>query len=475
MPYILKSDIALRGWRLVPRAYYMRGSGRACKLTPEEFDILIMCDGETAIARSPELDRLMARGLCVPASPDRVAENGDKLTQWQRYRFCDNRYFPAVNWAITGRCNFNCRHCFNAADNAPLMSEFTWEQCREFIQQLDECGVQNVTLTGGEPMLHPHFMDICREIDRRGMVIEELTTNGSFITPEMLDEFDRLGCKTLFKLSLDGIGHHDWFRDKHGAERDVIKKIKLLRSRGFHVRVQTNVHKGNIDTILPTAKLADEMGVDEMRIIRTTEAPRWAQMGGDLCLGIAEYYGFGLDFIRAFLSEGLSINIDIWQVFQIWPKQKLYHHRPVLGGVRSYRDSFPVCRDARGRIAVTPEGDILPCNQLSGLFKKQGLRMGNVHETPLRELLSDSEYLQTVCHTAGELRKENPKCQACPHWKLCMGGCRAIGMLFGGSYSAYDPAKCVYFNDYLQKFDALLGDDWHCVDEFDGSNTHMEA
>ena len=64
-----------------------------------------------------------------------------------------------------------CRHCFNAADYAPLSAEFSWEQCRDLIRQLAGCGVQNVTLTGGEPMLHPHFMDICREVDRMGMVL----------------------------------------------------------------------------------------------------------------------------------------------------------------------------------------------------------------------------------------------------------------------------------------------------------------
>jgi len=459
--YILSPNIALRGWRLVPCAYYIRGGGDAKGLSREDFDILQKCDGATLIESSPCLDALTTRGLCVPA------ENGEELTVWQRYRFCDNRYFPAVNWAVTGKCNFNCRHCFNAADNAPLMSEFTREQCMSFIWQLDECGVQNVTLTGGEPTLHPDFMDICREINRRGMVIDELTTNGSFITPEMLDEFKQFHCEPLFKLSFDGVGHHDWFRGKQGAEKEVIEKIKLLRDRGFRVQIQTNVHKGNTDTILPTTKLADSMGVEGIRIIRTTEAPRWAEMGGNLCLGVTEYYDFALDYIRAFLAEDLKINVDIWQVFQLWPRFKSYHHRPVEGGAHHHRDSLPVCRGARGRIAVTPEGGVLPCNQMSGWFKKHGKRLGNVHETPLRELLTGGEYLKTVCYTVGELREENPKCQACPHWKLCLGGCRAIGILLGGSYESYDPAKCIYFDGYFDKFTALFNEEWRCADDLD--------
>ncbi len=459
MAYILSPNIALRGWQLVPRAYYIRGGGGARGLTLEEFDILTKCDGETDIDPSPLLGYFLACGLCVPAG------NGERMTEWQKYRFCDNRYFPAVNWAITGRCNMFCRHCFNASDNAPLLTEFSWEQCRDFIGQLAGCGVQNVALTGGEPMLHPHFMDICREVDRMGMVIEEVTTNGSLITPAILDIFEKFDCKPLFKLSFDGVGHHDWFRMRDGAERDVIEKTKLLGDKGFRVRWQTNVHKGNRDTILPTVKLAEEMGVEAVRIIRTSEAPRWAEMGGDLCFGIAEYYDFGLDFTKLFLEEDLRIAVDIWQVIQIWPGSKSYHHRPIEGGTHKYRDSLPVCRSARGQIAVTPEGEVLPCNQLSGVFKKHGIGMGNVHEKPLKELLTHGEYIKTVCYTVDELRKENPKCQVCPHWKLCLGGCRALGMVLGGGYKNYDPAKCVYFNEYFGKFAALFNEEWRCEDD----------
>ena len=165
MVCILSPRVALRSWQLVPRAYYVYGEGGARGITEKEFDVLIKCDGITDVPPSPLLDSLTARGLCKPA------ENGETLTDWQRYRFCDNRYFPALNWAVTGKCNFNCRHCFNAADDAASMSEFTWDQCRDFILQLDECGVQNVALTGGEPMLHPQFMDIYREFSRRGIMV----------------------------------------------------------------------------------------------------------------------------------------------------------------------------------------------------------------------------------------------------------------------------------------------------------------
>ena len=80
--------------------------------------------------------------------------------------------FHSLNWAVTGRCNYRCRHCFMAADNGPMLGEFTWEECLALLDECERCGVQTLTLTGGEPMLHPRFMGhrarVCPAAHRRG-------------------------------------------------------------------------------------------------------------------------------------------------------------------------------------------------------------------------------------------------------------------------------------------------------------------
>ena len=71
------------------------------------------CDGKNEQDQDSEaIKHLSAHGLIHPAS------EGEELDGWQKVRFCDNR-------SITGKCNYNCRHCFMAKDNAALMSEFT--------------------------------------------------------------------------------------------------------------------------------------------------------------------------------------------------------------------------------------------------------------------------------------------------------------------------------------------------------------
>ena len=446
MIYKLNPNIALRSWELVPYAYYLYGNRNAIGLKQKEWELLCSCDGVTDIEPSALLEELQGKGMCIPC------EYGDELSDWQKERACDNRYFAALNWTITGKCNLNCRHCFMAADNAPLMTEFTWEQCLNLLDEVEKCGIQTITLTGGEPMLHPNFMDIVRECCKRRITISDITTNGSFITDKILDEFISLNCYPLFKVSFDGLTHHDWMRGASGIEEKTLAAIRLLHDKGFLVRIQMNLHKGNLDTVLQTLTMFDQMGIEELRLIRTTEAPRWAQNGGDLCLDLEDYYNIALSKTLYYLSTKPQMSIDIWQFLQFWPRRKTYHLRPVEGGEHKYRDSFPVCKGNRGMVSITAGGDIVPCNQVSGKLQKDGISLGNIHTTPLQQLLSDSDYLDNVTYTVGKLRKHNLQCQACDYWKLCMGGCRACAYALTDNLMGYDPAKCIYFKKgYMQK------------------------
>ena len=132
MKYILNENIALRSWRLVPYAYYIKGCRNAKGLKKDEYALLKKCDGSQDIADSALLQSLFSRGFCRPA------KDGEALSEWQREKVCDNRYFPAMNWMITGKCNYNCLHCFNAADNSRLQSEFTLEEAEKLIREAEK-------------------------------------------------------------------------------------------------------------------------------------------------------------------------------------------------------------------------------------------------------------------------------------------------------------------------------------------------
>ena len=462
---ILNPNVALRSWWLVPWAYYIKGNRNAIGLKKEEFDLLSLCDGKHDLEETPLLTRFLSSGMVFAVSPDENAE----LSPWQK-RECDNRYFPAMNWMITGKCNYNCLHCFNASDNAPLMSEFSLDEAERLLDEAEACGINAFTITGGEPMAHKHFFEILESIYRRGMFVEELNTNGYYIDQTALDRMSAIGCRPLIKISFDGIGHHDWLRNKKGAEEDALRAIRLCVKKRFRVKAQTNVHRWNLDSMLPTLKLLDSIGVEETRIIRTTEVPRWNQNAAGATLELHEYFDEMLKLVSAYISEDCRMNLDIWQMLTVFPKEKKYRIRSVECGIGEYRDSIPVCRGNRGMIAVAANGNVFPCMQMSGYYEAKNDILGNVKKEGLQPLLQAGRYLSEVCPTVGTLAQKNEACGNCPYFKHCVGGCRAIALTLTGDKFGVDPSKCFFFKKgYVQKVEASL-EGWRNIAPIDQKN-----
>ncbi len=453
MYFRLTDSVALRSWKDVEYAYYLKGVPYAQPLTRREAETLLRCDGEQEIEADDTVLELACRNLIA------VCEKGEHPSEWSSYQKYDNRYFPKMNLMITGKCNYNCLHCFNAADNAPLMTEWTFEDLCGLFDQARDCGIHALTITGGEPMVHKRFMDILRQIHKRGMFVEELNTNGYYITQEILDEMRQIGCRPLMKISFDGLGFHDWMRNRKGAEQRTLEAMKLCIQNGFDVKSQTQVHRKNVQVMLPTARLLSDMGVKETRIIRTTEVPRWFENAPDACLGMEEYYENMLAFAREYIQSGMKMEIDVWQFLRLHPDKKCFSLSPVACAEGEYRDTFPGCRGNRGMVAITSSGAVVPCIQMSGTMQQRGLFLGNVHTDGLKPLLASGKYIDCICSTVGDVRRDNPKCRRCKWFEYCTGGCRALGFLYSGTnlVSGSDLTKCAFFeNGWYEKVSKTL-------------------
>ena len=454
MYYRINDTVALRAWKDIACAYYAKGSVFATPLSKKEFLALLLCDGRTDLGESEVLRSLEERGFISACEP------GDEPAAWSRFTRYSNAYMPKMNLMLTGRCNFNCLHCFNAASNAPLMSEWGYDEVIDLLDQAHSCGINAFTITGGEPMMHPRFLDIMRAIHSRGMFVDMLNTNGSFITQEVLEELRTIGCTPLMKISFDGVGFHDWMRARKGAEKGTLAAIALCIENGFDVRIQTQVNRRNLASIPKTVALMEEMGAGSVRLIRTSEADRWQLNAGDASLPFDEYYARMLEIASRYAAEEHAMPLVIWQFLSLFPKQRTYSLHPVMCSSSEYNAKAPVCRGNRAMVAVSASGEVLPCLQMSGYFMEHGLSFGNVHDTPLVELLSGGEYLRTICRSVGELRAANSRCGSCRFFECCCGGCRALGYLLSGEgMDGSDLSKCLFFKGgwYARTSDALPG------------------
>jgi MoaA/NifB/PqqE/SkfB family radical SAM enzyme len=102
------------------------------------------------------------------------------------------------------RCNLACTYCNEFDDfSAPVPTEEMFGR----IGRLAALGTSVVTISGGEPLLHPELDDIIRRIRSHG-IIAGLITNGYLLTPERIGRLNRAGLEYL-QISIDNVKPDD--------------------------------------------------------------------------------------------------------------------------------------------------------------------------------------------------------------------------------------------------------------------------
>src|SRR5262249_7693233 len=98
------------------------------------------------------------------------------------------------------RCNLSCAYCneYDSFSN-PIPKAV---MCRR-LELLAGLGTSVVTLSGGEPLLHPDLDEIIRCIRDHGM-LAELITNGYLLTPQRIRRLNRAGLDHL-QISIDNV------------------------------------------------------------------------------------------------------------------------------------------------------------------------------------------------------------------------------------------------------------------------------
>lgn len=114
------------------------------------------------------------------------------------------------------------------------------------ISQIDEMGVMELQLTGGEPFILPHILDIIKEAQSR-LILCSVFTNGTLMTEKIFRYIFENNYGLIFYISLDGYQEtHDNFRKYQGAFQKTVKTIKRLLQIGCDVRINTSIGKHNI-------------------------------------------------------------------------------------------------------------------------------------------------------------------------------------------------------------------------------------
>ena len=169
--------------------------------------------------------------------------------------FVSTKHPVLVHIVPMRRCNLSCTYC-NEYDKTsdPVAIEMMLER----IDKLADFNTSVVTISGGEPMMHPEIYDIVARIRSHGM-FAGLISNGYYFQPDKIKKLNEAGLDYL-QISIDNVTPDDV--SKKSLKVLDAKLQNLSQYAKFKVNINSVVGGGvaNPDEALIIAARARELG-----------------------------------------------------------------------------------------------------------------------------------------------------------------------------------------------------------------------
>ncbi|ADL51383.1 radical SAM protein [Clostridium cellulovorans] len=154
-----------------------------------------------------------------------------------------------VDIQIIDKCNRKCRYCFGPRPNKDILS---YDTIRNILDEMSLNQINNLSITGGEPLMHPDIKGILSYAKEKDFNIS-LSTNTDFFknNTELLKYIDILG----IPLDSSVMEEHDRVRG-NGSYNSVIDTIKYIEHNGScDVRIGTVLSNNNKKDIKSIANI----------------------------------------------------------------------------------------------------------------------------------------------------------------------------------------------------------------------------
>ncbi|HEX9968174.1 MAG TPA: radical SAM protein [Solirubrobacterales bacterium] len=163
-------------------------------------------------------------------------------------------------WAIINHCNAVCTSCSFYLVPRAEKTHCDLAEAKRAIATLARSNFRLVSLTGGEPLMHPQFFDICDEINRQGIEVSYVPTNGLLIDDETARRLKSVRAKvvglSIEPIEANGMGATRKIRDFRNV---LARAIAALNRHGVSTYGGILLSKATRD-IHKTMQFAQELG-----------------------------------------------------------------------------------------------------------------------------------------------------------------------------------------------------------------------
>jgi len=333
---------------------------------------------------------------------------------------------------ITERCNLGCIHCFlsagNYGDNMPL------EVIKNIlIPRLKQCSVPRLTLTGGEPFVHPDIIKIIG-LFREADISVGICTNATNISTSKMDALAKIGGVHI-NVSLDGFSQesHGKFRgNKESFAKTIKTATRLAKHRLLQGLLVTPNNLARVSEYVEICDFADKIGATYVLMNPLSLMGRGEKSK-------AQYSSSEKKLKKIFelISQG---NRNIQLVFARFPN-----------------DQLPLSTCNAGRIIyIFTHGEVTVCPYLIFASKNSNSKH-RPEEFIVGNILEDENFVYKLnsykLHEKYQIGS-NSICMKCIHSSQCGRGCPAAIIASGQRIEGIDLEICP-IKDFIYKDDVF--------------------
>lgn len=280
---------------------------------------------------------------------------------------------------ITDRCPMSCVHC--SANSGPHRGKFiSLKKAGQIMTEAVGLGLETLSLTGGEPLIHPHLRDIIRLAHSLGICDIRVFTSGSRLLGSKTAPIDDAYAKALvadglqkvfFNLQGSSAESHERITLTEGSFRAVMIGAEACKRHELYVGYHFVPMKDNWHELPAVMALCTETGVDEIGVLRFVPQGRGA-------------------------SNREALELTSWQqrqLLEMVSRLIVKDHKPKLrlgcpfNGIKDLIPIWPTkrCPAATEMCHILIDGSVAPC---SALKWHDSLKGGNVYDLPTARIWS---------------------------------------------------------------------------------------
>jgi radical SAM protein with 4Fe4S-binding SPASM domain len=321
-----------------------------------------------------------------------IIMRAEKSTQeFLEEHFKDKPKLTDLQIELTSKCNERCVHCYIPHENKtddiePQLFYNVLEQCKKM-------GILNLTLSGGEPMMHKNFCEFlrkCKEYDFSVNILSNLTLLNDEIVTEM--KANRLSSVQVSLYSMKPEIHDEITQMKGSFEKTKNAILKLIEN-DIPLQISCPAMKQNKNCYVDVINWAKEH-----KVRAVTDYIMMAKY---------DHTTENLDN-RLSLDEAGKVINDI--IENDTEYQKKTATTDIAEAEKRDMSNDIVCGVCISPICMVANGNVYPC---AGW---QDYVVGNVKNTTLQEIWDNSE---KVKYLRGLRKKDFPKCLKCEDKAFC--------------------------------------------------------